>query len=124
MSTTSFPPRFNAQPLSTEGYVRAYHRVDVTALPSPTESCSPILGIDVAGGVPICAADVCVQPHGQVRYRLRDRINGVTLRSPTSPLPAATRRRVAIRIRILPGASNDDRELRLDAATGAPAGRL
>src|SRR5207247_4580174 len=56
LSTMSFPPRLNAQPLSTEGYVRAYHRVDVTALPSPTESCSPILGIDFAGGVPICSA--------------------------------------------------------------------
>src|SRR5438552_1279239 len=121
LGTTTFPSRLNAGPLGTEGFVRAYHRVEVTALPSPTESCSPILGIDVAGGVPICSADVCVQPDGQVRYRLADRIDGVAIGTPTSSLPAATWRRVEVRIRLLPGASNDECEFRLDGSTVAAA---
>jgi len=60
-------------------------------------------------------------PDGQVRYRLRDRIDGATLGSPTASLPAATWRRVEVRIRLLPGANNDECEFRLDGATVAAA---
>ncbi|TMA43987.1 MAG: hypothetical protein E6J81_15060, partial [Deltaproteobacteria bacterium] len=125
LTTTAFPPSLDARPLNgTEAFVRAYHRVDVTALPSPTEACAPILGIDVAGGMPLCSADVCVQPDGQVQYRLRDRINAATIGTPTGSLPAATWRRVEVRVRVLPGTNNDECEFRLDGALVAAATAL
>lgn len=107
-----------------EAYVRAYHLVTVTATPSPTEACAPITGFDTNGVVAVCAADVCVQPNGQVRYRMRDRINNVTIGTPTASLPSGVWRRVEVRTRLRPGINDDECEFRLDGAVVAASRTL
>jgi hypothetical protein len=113
--------------VGAEAYLRAYHHVNVTAMPSPTEACSPILGFDNVFDLPICSADVCVQTDGQVRYRLRDRINGVdgtTVGMPSVSMPASTWRRVEIRVRVNGGSNDDQCELRVDDAVVAVSNTL
>lgn len=114
-------------PTGTEGFVRTYHHVNVTANPSPTEACAPIVGWDTASDVALCSADVCVQPDGRVRYRLRDRVNGAagtTIGAVTPSLPASTWRRVEVRVRVEPGPANDACEFRLDGTVVAAASNL
>jgi hypothetical protein len=64
--------------LGVDVYFRAYVRIDVSA-PPPAEEFAPLLDYDCCGGQLMCSADVGVQPDGRIRFRLRDRINGVTL---------------------------------------------
>jgi hypothetical protein len=97
-----------------EAFVRTYHLVNVSATPSPTESCAPVTGFDTNVVVPTCSVDVCVQPNGQVRYRLFDRVNGATVGSPTAVMPAGGWRRVEVRVRLRSGINDDECEFRLD----------
>jgi hypothetical protein len=112
---------YGASILGSEAYMRAYHRVDVQRTPSPSESCAPIIGFDTAVDLPLCSVDVCVQPDGRVRYRLRDRVSGstgTTVGSPSAIQPVAWRR-IEIRTRIGSGSNDDGCELRVDGATVA-----
>jgi hypothetical protein len=60
-----------------EVYVRVYHHVVVTTRPS-AEAFTPVIVTDVAPQG-ITAVDLGVRPDGSIRYRLRDRLNGVDL---------------------------------------------
>jgi hypothetical protein len=58
-------------------YVRVYHRLDVTTPPS-AEAFAPVMVTDI-NPQGITAVDVGVSPGGTIRYRLRDRLNGIDL---------------------------------------------
>jgi hypothetical protein len=82
--------------------------------------------MDQNQGLPLCSADVCVQPDGRVRYRLRDRVNGATgttVGSPSAIMPAEWRR-IEVRTRIAGGSNDDGCELRLDGVTVASSDTL
>lgn len=93
-------------------FARVYHRIEVTTPPT-SEAFAPVVVTDV-NPQGITAADVGVRPDGTIRYRLRDRLNGIDLGF-SDPMPSG--QWVQLELFTVIGAGTGAAEMRINGAT-------